>query len=211
MTHTAGTVVRLLIQHPICLGPGYGDTLGLEKSFCSSLLHLNAPQKSSSMHRQGTIVSVVPAENEETDSHHLLRRNTSNLTLNYVTAELTLSFYTALIRLLASCAPVIDHNSSSSSSSQMAEECIRSFLKSLVTLNELKNILSLPLADAEGKGISPIHKQAILMFLDHVYEIKEPEFVLDLLRDVFLPDIRLALKKHLVCVCVHACVCVCVC
>lgn len=210
MTHTAGTVVRLLIQHPGCLGPGYlGEKIGLELAFHDSMELLRKSSKFTALSRQATLVTVIPSSSnggivEETDGHHgLIQRRNSNLTLNKLTAKLTLSFYTGLVRLLASCAPLTaisssTTSSSSSSSSTMADDCIRSFLKSLITLDEISNILSIPLSEDHSKGISPVHKASLIMFLCHVYEVRDPNYLLLLLKKAFIPDVRLALKKKLV-------------
>ena len=202
VVHNAATIVRLLIQHPDCLGPGYsGQSLELSRAIkeafpllCNQAL--KTASRSSSLCRQDTLVSVQvgPAMGQAATSP---KRSSSTFSLNVLTAELTVQFYSSLIRLLASCVVHTGHNSREGSpppSNSRQDDHIKSFMQSLVSLEELKEILSFPLAQKEGEGASAMCKEAILMFLDNVYDIEQPEFLMDLLTNVFLPDIRVALE-----------------
>ena len=73
-------------------------------------------------------------------------------------------------------------------------ERTRNILKNLVSVGDLRGILSLPFARDGQKGIVPAHKEAVLLFLSRVYAVSQPELLRDLLTDAFLPDIKTALK-----------------
>ena len=73
-------------------------------------------------------------------------------------------------------------------------ERTRNILRNLVSVGDLRGILSLPFAQDGQKGIVPAHKEAVLLFLSRVYAVSQPELLRDLLTDAFLPDIKTALK-----------------
>jgi hypothetical protein len=67
-------------------------------------------------------------------------------------------------------------------------------LRNLVSVDDVRGILSLPFARDAQQGIVPAHKEAALLFLARVYGVGEPQLLRDLLTDAFLPDIKTALK-----------------
>ena len=70
----------------------------------------------------------------------------------------------------------------------------RNILSNLISVSDVKGILSLPFARDGRQGIIPVHKEAALLFLSRVYGVTEPQLLRDLLTDAFLPDIKTALK-----------------
>ena len=83
---------------------------------------------------------------------------------------------------------------SSSAMKRSGVERTRRILSNLVSVAEVKGILSLQLARDRRKGIVPAHKEAALLFLRRVYGVTESRVLLELLTDAFLPDIKTALK-----------------
>ena len=201
--HNAATIVRLLIQHPDCLGPSYsGQSLELSRAMKEAFFLLSnqgfkSASRFSSLNRQDTLVSIQQTGPMAGHSASP-KRNSSTFSLNVLTAELTTQFYSSLIRLLASCVTHTCHKSTEGgglpSQTNGKDDHIRSFMHSLVSLEELKEILFLPLAKKEGEGISAVCKESILMFMNNVYDIEQPELLLELLTDAFSPDIRTALE-----------------
>ena len=149
---------------------------------------------------------------------------------NLTTTEV-LSFYTDLLLLMAYCASGVScsHTHSSGGSAHTATPCVSkqkqsaiarttNILQNLIKPEDLVGILSLKIAQGTAsteRGLSPCHKEAAVLFLERVYGITNPELLLKLLTDAFLPDIKLALKLVQVHVracsrCCTECVCVCV-
>ena len=73
-------------------------------------------------------------------------------------------------------------------------ERTRSILSNLVSVDDVKGILSLPFAQDGRQGIVPAHKEAALLFLSRVYGVTDSNLLRDLLTDAFLPDIKSILK-----------------
>lgn len=74
------------------------------------------------------------------------------------------------------------------------DEWTRNILSNLISMEDVKGILSLPFAHDGHGGIVPTHKEAVLLFLSHVYGLSDRQLLCDLLTDAFLPDIKTALK-----------------
>ncbi|XP_021239730.1 ryanodine receptor 1-like [Numida meleagris] len=111
-----------------------------------------------------------------------------------------MSFYAALIDLLGRCAPEM-HLIQAGKGEALR---IRAILRSLVPLDDLVGVISLPLQiPAFGKdgnvvqprmaaSFVPDHKAPMVLFLDRVYGIETQQFLLHVLEVGFLPDMRAA-------------------
>ena len=84
--------------------------------------------------------------------------------------------------------------SGSSTMKKSDAERTRNILSNLISVEDVKGILSLPFARDGRRGIIPAHKEAALLFLSRVYGVTDSQLLLDLLTDAFLPDIKTALK-----------------
>ena len=73
-------------------------------------------------------------------------------------------------------------------------ERTRNILRNLISVGDVRGILSLQFARDGRPGIVPAHKEAALLFLSRVYGVTESQLLRDLLTDAFLPDIKTALK-----------------
>ena len=190
-------IIKYLIQYPDSLGPGsLGQNLGLVSIFRDSLSLLcsneNKTSKTSKFARQTTIVKI---EKETKFRGTMKRSGSSLLNLNSLTADVTLSFYTFLVRLLACCTRPSD-SSHDSGCTHSSSNHIKPFLRSLISIDDLKTILCFPLCTQNKEGISPKQKEAILMFLDRVYTVETSQFLIELIKNVFIQDVNAAL-----CVC----------
>ncbi|KAM9211713.1 ryanodine receptor 1-like, partial [Leptosomus discolor] len=111
-----------------------------------------------------------------------------------------MSFYAALIDLLGRCAPEM-HLIQAGKGEALR---IRAILRSLVPLEDLVGIISLPLQmptlGKDGSVVEPRmaasfvpeHKAPMVLFLDRVYGVESQEFLLRVLEVGFLPDMRAA-------------------
>ena len=176
----------------------------------------------------GELLSDSPSESHTGLQH----RSSSYLNLNLMNTQLVLSFYTSLVRLLAYCAPMGDDRSSTNGLAPANNNLINlasvqeracgdagsnlkknsagrtlSILKNLISVNDLRGILSLPFARDGQQGIVPAHKEAALLFLSRVYGVSHSQLLRDLLTDAFLPDIKTALKLASVSVSMSASMC----
>uniref|UniRef100_A0A8C4QC96 Ryanodine receptor 2b (cardiac) n=1 Tax=Eptatretus burgeri TaxID=7764 RepID=A0A8C4QC96_EPTBU len=109
-----------------------------------------------------------------------------------------MTFYAALIDLLGRCAPEM-HLILAGKGEAIR---IRSILRSLVPLEDLEGVISIPFEmPSTGKdgsvrepdmsaGFCPDHKAAMVLFLERVYGIESKQFLLHLLEVGFLPDLR---------------------
>jgi ryanodine receptor 2 len=194
ISQNACTIIRLMIQHPECLGPGYNNqTLTLVDVFNSSFSHMSrgrtssmaTKRKTASIHRQNNTFIRMETDMKICVSR-TLRHHSSTLTLNSVTAELIIAFYNTLVRLLSYCiTETQDVNYSS--------DHILPFMQSLLSKDTLKRLLSFPLSFRASDGMSPTHKEAFLMFLNRAYSIEDHVDLLDLINTVFMPDIEATL------------------
>ena len=85
-------------------------------------------------------------------------------------------------------------NSCSSSSVKTGAEQTCNILSNVISVGDLRGILSLSFARDGVQGIVPAHKEAALLFLSRVYGVPDCHHLRDLLTDAFLPDIKTALK-----------------
>ncbi len=182
----ATVIVKLLIQYPDSLGPGtLGQNLGIVTIFQESLtLRIVQERQSSHLKHQETI-----RFEKDRRSPGSLNKKTSSLNLDSNSADMALSFYTFLIRLFACCASRNDSITSTTSILSQSDHVVP-FLQSLISFDDLKTILSLPLCTNEKQGITLKQKQVTLMFLDRVYGITCPKYYLFLIENVFLDDIH---------------------
>ncbi|XP_071962240.1 ryanodine receptor 2-like isoform X3 [Antedon mediterranea] len=195
----ANLVVRLLIRHPECLGPalrseGKGLLAAMKDAIeMSENLDEAFPPGVQSLPKIVTEENPEPVPEDEDDVDM---------------GGAVLTFYAMLIDLLGRCAPdkqVLSHGKSES-------QRMRAILRSLVALDDLEGVLSLkfnlpspskvyekkdetlgkPLG-ADLKGLTPTHKEAMLLFMERVYGISDQEMFFRLLEVGFLPDLRAAM------------------
>ena len=184
----ANLVVRHLIRKPECLGPalrGEGGQ-GLLAAMREAMEISKDPSRDTANNDAKRKI-YQDEENDEEEEIHL--------------GYCILSFYSSLIDLLGRCAPeqtLILQNKSEALR-------IRSILQSLVPLEDLVGVISLPfdlprvepitetvIQPMMNSCFAPEHKAAMLLFLDRVYGIDDVEFLLRILEDGFLNDIRAA-------------------
>uniref|UniRef100_A0A803SQK4 Ryanodine receptor 1 n=1 Tax=Anolis carolinensis TaxID=28377 RepID=A0A803SQK4_ANOCA len=176
----ANVVVRLLIRRPECFGPalrgegGNGLLAAIEEAI----------QISQDPARDGG--RTLLWETHEENRVHL--------------GNAIMSFYAALIDLLGRCAPEM-HLIQAGKGEALR---IRAILRSLVPIEDLVGVISLPLAipsfGKDGNVIEPKmsasfvpdHKAPMVLFLDRVYGIDNQDFLLHVLEVGFLPDMRAA-------------------
>ena len=201
-------VIRLLIHHSDCLGPALaGDALGLQKVYTVAIEQLPFNESELSLNRSQSREMISRLLSHESimstiSSHSSVLSSNQNLTTTEV-----LSFYTDLLLLMAYCAAGVscNHTHSGGGSAHTATPCVSkqkqsaitrttNILQNLIKPEDLVGILSLKIAQGAEKGLSPCHKEAAVLFLERVYGVTNPELLLKLLTDAFLPDIKLALK-----------------
>uniref|UniRef100_A0A5F8GAP9 Ryanodine receptor 1 n=1 Tax=Monodelphis domestica TaxID=13616 RepID=A0A5F8GAP9_MONDO len=184
----ANVVVRLLIRRPECFGPALRGEGG------SGLLAAmeEAIRISEDPARDGPgIPKIIFGKHLDTDAPEENRVHLGNAIM---------SFYSALIDLLGRCAPET-HLIQAGKGEALR---IRAILRSLVPLDDLVGIISLPLQiPTLGKdgalvqprmsaSFVPDHKAPMVLFLDRVYGIDSQDFLLHVLDVGFLPDMRAA-------------------
>lgn len=184
----ANLVIRLLIRRPECLGPALrGEGEGLLQAIKDAIAMSDAID----LERDA---SVARGENDPREEDE-----------DYVDmGAAILSFYCTLVDVLGRCAP------DPRTIAQGKNDCIRTraILRSLVPMTDLEGVLSLRFAlrtaiECNGKSdmpknFIPIHKQAMVLFLDRVYGVESQEVFFRLLENAFLPDLRAAtvLERH---------------
>uniref|UniRef100_A0A8D0GF69 Ryanodine receptor 1 n=1 Tax=Sphenodon punctatus TaxID=8508 RepID=A0A8D0GF69_SPHPU len=182
----ANVVVRLLIRRPECFGPalrGEGGN-GLLAAIEEAIKISEDPA------RDGPTVKKDRRFSGE-ETHEENRVHLGNAIM---------SFYAALIDLLGRCAPEM-HLIQAGKGEALR---IRAILRSLVPLDDLVGVISLPLQipsfGKDGNIIEPKmsasfvpdHKAPMVLFLDRVYGIENQDFLLNVLEVGFLPDMRAA-------------------
>ncbi|CAG0880143.1 unnamed protein product [Darwinula stevensoni] len=195
----ANLVIRLLIRRPECLGPALrGEGEGLLKAI------VNANQMSERISALRTGKGNPEAEGTTAAFEHPLPEGEEDE--DYIdTGNAILNFYCTLVDLLGRCAPdarVLSHGKNEALRA-------RAILRSLVPLEDLVGTLSLRFnltASGPGgnngelqqarsdmpPGLTPAHKQSIVLFLERVYGVDEKELFFRLLEEAFLPDLRAA-------------------
>uniref|UniRef100_A0A8C5BBS0 Ryanodine receptor 1 n=1 Tax=Gadus morhua TaxID=8049 RepID=A0A8C5BBS0_GADMO len=179
----ANVVVRLLIRRPECFGPalrGEGGN-GLLAAIEEAIKISEDPARDGpTFHKRNS------SEQHEEHRVHL--------------GNAIMSFYSALIDLLGRCAPEM-HLIQAGKGEALR---IRAILRSLVPIEDLVGVISLPVQiPAFGKdgiilepkmsaSFVPDHKASMVLFLDRVYGIDNQDFLLQLLEVGFLPDMRAA-------------------
>ncbi|XP_075345712.1 ryanodine receptor 1-like, partial [Mycteria americana] len=185
----ANVVVRLLIRRPECFGPalrGEGGS-GLLAAIQDALHIAQDPARDGPTGRRER--RREPFGGEEPPEENRVHLGNA-----------IMSFYAALIDLLGRCAPEM-HLIQAGKGEALR---IRAILRSLVPLEDLVGIISLPLQiPAIGKdgnvveprmaaSFVPEHKAPMVLFLDRVYGVESQEFLLHVLEVGFLPDMRAA-------------------
>ncbi|KAM9224986.1 ryanodine receptor 1 isoform 1-T1 [Dugong dugon] len=184
----ANVVVRLLIRKPECFGPalrGEGGS-GLLATIEEAIRISEDPARDGPGVRRDRRRELFWEEPPEENRVHL--------------GHSVMSFYAALIDLLGRCAPEM-HLIQAGKGEALR---IRAILRSLVPLDDLVGIISLPLqiptlgkdgALVQPKMLAsfvPDHKASMVLFLDRVYGIENQDFLLHVLDVGFLPDMRAA-------------------
>ncbi|CAG9853862.1 unnamed protein product [Phyllotreta striolata] len=191
----ANLVIRLLIRRPECLGPALrGEGEGLLRAIveANKMSERIADRRKMMDEAEGTVVNVAQF------THPLPEGDDDE---DYIdTGAAILNFYCTLVDLLGRCAPDAAVIALGKNESLRA----RAILRSLVPLEDLQGVLSLkfslhnPAAGEERpksdmpSGLTPPHKQSIVLFLERVYGIETQELFYKLLEDAFLPDLRCA-------------------
>ncbi|KAF3706490.1 Ryanodine receptor 1 [Channa argus] len=185
----ANVVVRLLIRRPECFGPalrGEGGN-GLLAAIEEAIKISEDPARDGpSVKKDRRFPMFGGEEQHEENRVHL--------------GNAIMSFYSALIDLLGRCAPEM-HLIQAGKGEALR---IRAILRSLVPIEDLVGVISLPVQiPTFGKDNSiiepkmsasfvPDHKAPMVLFLDRVYGIEHQDFLLHVLEVGFLPDMRAA-------------------
>ncbi|XP_072031407.1 LOW QUALITY PROTEIN: ryanodine receptor 2-like [Amphiura filiformis] len=195
----ANLVVRLLIRHPECLGPALrGEGKGLLVAMEEAIMLSDEADR---------FTPGTPARLLDDRSSQAANAAGDDDEDDVDVGGAVLTFYATLIDLLGRCAPD-KHLLSQGRTEPMR---MRAILRSLVPLNDIIGILSLKFIlpspiksykdkeDEDGKalgedlkGLTPPHKEAMLLFLERVYGIDEQGLFFHLLEVGFLPDLRAA-------------------
>ncbi|XP_043918075.1 LOW QUALITY PROTEIN: ryanodine receptor 1-like [Protopterus annectens] len=185
----ANVVVRLLIRRPECFGPalrGEGGN-GLLGAIEEAIKISEDPARDGPTVKKDRRRELFGGE----ESHEENRVHLGNAIM---------AFYAALIDLLGRCAPEM-HLIQAGKGEALR---IRAILRSLVPIEDLVGVISLPLQiPAFGKdgniiqpkmsaSFVPDHKAPMVLFLDRVYGIDNQDFLLHVLEVGFLPDMRAA-------------------
>uniref|UniRef100_A0A7N9AR66 Ryanodine receptor 3 n=1 Tax=Mastacembelus armatus TaxID=205130 RepID=A0A7N9AR66_9TELE len=184
----SSVVVKLLIRRPECFGPalrGEGGN-GLLAAMKEAIKISDTPALDLPGSVQGVSASVSADGDHEEEVVHM--------------GNAIMSFYSALIDLLGRCAPEM-HLINKGKGEALR---IRAILRSLVPIEDLVGIISIPLKmpiiNKDGSvtepdmsaSFCPDHKAPMVLFLDRVYGIEDQSFMLHLLEVGFLPDLRAA-------------------
>uniref|UniRef100_A0A3Q2YEG7 Ryanodine receptor 1a (skeletal) n=1 Tax=Hippocampus comes TaxID=109280 RepID=A0A3Q2YEG7_HIPCM len=183
----ANVVVRLLIRRPECFGPalrGEGGN-GLLAAIEEAIKISEDPARDGPSVKKDRRFPFGGEEQHEENRVHL--------------GNAVMSFYSALIDLLGRCAPEM-HLIQAGKGEALR---IRAILRSLVPLEDLVGVISLPVQiPSFGKNsivepkmsasFVPDHKAPMVLFLDRVYGIDNQDFLLHVLEVGFLPDMRAA-------------------
>uniref|UniRef100_A0A8C5SWT4 Ryanodine receptor 1 n=1 Tax=Laticauda laticaudata TaxID=8630 RepID=A0A8C5SWT4_LATLA len=185
----ANVVVRLLIRRPECFGPalrGEGGN-GLLAAIEEAIQISQDPARDGPTIKKDRRRELFGGE----ETHEEYRVHLGNAIM---------SFYAALIDLLGRCAPEM-HLIQAGKGEALR---IRAILRSLVPIEDLVGVISLPLQipsfGKDGSVIEPKmsasfvpdHKAPMVLFLDRVYGIENQDFLLHVLEVGFLPDMRAA-------------------
>ncbi|XP_064208546.1 ryanodine receptor 1-like isoform X4 [Anguilla rostrata] len=185
----ANVVVRLLIRRPECFGPalrGEGGN-GLLAAIEEAIKISEDPARDGPTVKKDRRFPMFGGEEQQEDNRvHL--------------GNAIMSFYSALIDLLGRCAPEM-HLIQAGKGEALR---IRAILRSLVPIEDLVGVISLPVQiptfGKDGSIIEPKmsasfvpdHKAPMVLFLDRVYGIDNQDFLLHVLEVGFLPDMRAA-------------------
>uniref|UniRef100_A0A914X500 RIH domain-containing protein n=1 Tax=Plectus sambesii TaxID=2011161 RepID=A0A914X500_9BILA len=190
----ANLVIRLLIRRPECLGVALkGEGQGLFSAFKEAIALSEDIRALEDGAEPEMLISSQLGENPHYPSKEEEGEDYIDL------GAATLDFYSSLVDLLAKCAPDPLAIQAGKGESLRA----RAILRSLISLDDLGNILALRFTipnlaaasiDDTGPlpGLLPNHKQSVLLFLDRVYGIDSQEMFFYLLEQSFLPDLRAA-------------------
>uniref|UniRef100_W5KV56 Ryanodine receptor 2b (cardiac) n=1 Tax=Astyanax mexicanus TaxID=7994 RepID=W5KV56_ASTMX len=184
----AYVVVRLLIRRPECFGPALrgegGDGLLATMEEAIRISEDQNRDGSSRVYYSSSTLDTL--DDEDDDIIHM--------------GHAIMTFYSALIDLLGRCAPEM-HLIEAGKGEAVR---IRAILRSLIPVKDLEGVISipfsLPFVDTDGSVMEPDmsrlfcpdHKSAMVLFLDRVYGVQDQNFLLCLLKNGFLPDLKAA-------------------
>uniref|UniRef100_A0A8B9LR02 Ryanodine receptor 2b (cardiac) n=1 Tax=Astyanax mexicanus TaxID=7994 RepID=A0A8B9LR02_ASTMX len=184
----AYVVVRLLIRRPECFGPALrgegGDGLLATMEEAIRISEDQNRDGSSRVYYSSSTLDTL--DDEDDDIIHM--------------GHAIMTFYSALIDLLGRCAPEM-HLIEAGKGEAVR---IRAILRSLIPVKDLEGVISipfsLPFVDTDGSVMEPDmsrlfcpdHKAAMVLFLDRVYGVQDQNFLLCLLKNGFLPDLKAA-------------------
>lgn len=189
-------MVRLLIRHSECMGPALaGDALGLYAVYKEAIENHLESEPPSHVDTKCELGGVNESFSSSRSSLFSRQSTMSTILNNSLSTRTILTYYTSLVRLLASCAPhVTAHIPSGHTHNKGGNQRTQNILRNLIKIEDIVNILALAYTTEEEQGVSPAHKMAVVWFLERVYKISDPEVLLELLSRGFLPDIKLALQ-----------------
>ena len=199
----ANLVVRSLIRRPECLGPslrGEGGQ-GLLAAIEEALQICQDPSRDTNNPEIRRFKRHLPGADAANDFSGMNSDSDKSGNEEIHFGYCILSFYSSLIDLLGRCAPEQPLIMQGKAEALR----IRSILRSLVPLENLVGIISLPFELPRVEKVTetviepimsacftPDHKSAMLLFLERVYGIEDVEFFLHLIEQGFLGDIRAA-------------------
>ncbi|KAI7804180.1 putative ryanodine receptor 3-like [Triplophysa rosa] len=184
----SSVVVKLLIRRPECFGPALRGEGG------NGLLAAMKEAIKISENPALDLPSTGPGHTSDTSTEGEEEEEVVHM------GNAIMSFYSALIDLLGRCAPEM-HLINKGKGEALR---IRAILRSLVPIEDLVGIISIPLKmpvlNKDGSvtepdvsaSFCPDHKAPMVLFLDRVYGIEDQSFLLHLLEVGFLPDLRAA-------------------
>ncbi|XP_071832667.1 ryanodine receptor 2-like isoform X4 [Apostichopus japonicus] len=203
----ANLVVRLLIRHPECLGPALrGEGQGLLNAM-EDAIELSETTADFVDHLAPVILMEDGVDGPKftlDDSPDEVEDDEDDVDIGGA----VLTFYATLIDLLGRCAP----DEQVLLQGRTEPQRIRAILRSLVPIDDLIGVLSLKFSlpspykvyekkdegagkplGADLKGLTPCHKECMLLFLERVYGISDKQMFFSLLEKAFLPDLRAAI------------------
>nr|XP_055028049.1 ryanodine receptor 2 [Misgurnus anguillicaudatus] len=183
----AYVVVRLLIRRPECFGPALrGEGGNGLLAMMEEAIRISEQQDGIGTHGSNRTLDTL--DDEDDDAIHM--------------GHAIMTFYSALIDLLARCAPET-HLIEAGKGEAIR---IRAILRSLIPRDDLEGVINiafkLPDVNTDGLVVEPDmsqifcpdHKAAMVMFLDRVYGVQDQQFLLRLLESGFLPDLQAAVN-----------------
>ncbi len=182
------------------MGPALaGDALGLYTVYKEAISNLE-PELSTVFTGRGGVLGGL-GESFSSSSSSLFSRQSTVFNPISLSTKSVLTYYTSLVKLLASCAPHVttDHAPSMGGHAhnkrkEGSDLRTQNILRNLAKIDDIVDILSLPYVSEAEPGLCPTHKMEVVGFLERVYGVNDRIVLLSLLERAFLPDIKLALR-----------------